>query len=429
MAQHEQQNKQQSKQQAKQNQKTKPQRVVIIGGGILGLACAYYLQRSGRAQVTVLEAGEFAASTTSQAAALLTRARSDLNASRFVAETHDVIKRFERERNETLMQRHGCWHLVDGGYPDTTLSLYQQLALAQHQIIDSRSAGEIRSTFPWLATEPDAIALEYQDDGFIDPYLLAVVYMQQAKACGARFLANTRVNSLESKDGKICAVRSTDETFECDDVLLAAGPWSKAFARRYDVALAMATVRSHYWITNNQADVRRDMPMLIDQVNGFYFRSENGALLFGVRDSQGCYTDAGKLPDDIHALAFNDDPQGWAALEENWQQLIHRCPLLENAQLNHYIAGVSSYTPDGKPLLGKAPGWHNFYVASGCSGAGIAWSGGIGKAMAASITGQDCELDLSPYGLNRFAAQEDLDVFSDEFQQQCVLARSQKKTG
>ncbi|MFC3680998.1 hypothetical protein [Bacterioplanoides pacificum] len=66
------------------------------------------------------------------------------------------------------------------------------------------------------------------------------------------------------------------------------------------------------------------MPMLIDQRNGFYFRSENGALLFGLRDSQGCVTDATQLPEDIHSLAFPQDPQGWAALEENWQALIAR---------------------------------------------------------------------------------------------------------
>ncbi len=409
--------------------------VVIIGGGILGLACAYYLQRRGDVQVTVLEAGEFAASTTSQAAALLTRARGDLNASLFVAETHDAIKRFERDRQESLMQRSGCWHLADGDYPRTTLALYRQLAQQQTSdiqppLIRDKNVAEISATFPWINIAADASALEYQDDGYIDPYLLAIVYMQQAKLCGARFLANTRVKGLETKAGKICAVRSTDETFECDDVLLVAGPWSKAFAREYGVALAMATVRSHYWITDTQTAIQRDMPMLIDQVNGFYFRSENGALLFGVRDSLGCYADASQLPDDIHSLGFSQDPQGWAALEENWQALIQRCPLLEQAQLNHYIAGVSSYTPDGKPLLGKAPGWQNFYVASGCSGAGIAWSGGIGKAMAAAITQQPCELDIQPYRLDRFNQRDqDMDVFSDEFQQQCALARSQKKTG
>jgi 4-methylaminobutanoate oxidase (formaldehyde-forming) len=406
--------------------------VVIIGGGILGLACAYYLQCRDDVQVTVLEAGEFAAATTSQAAALLTRARGDLNASLFVAETHDVIKRFERDRRERLMRRSGCWHLADGDYPRTTLALYRQLAQQQTSDIQSslvhdRNAADISATFPWINIAADASALAYLDDGYIDPYQLAIVYMQQAKLNGVRFLANTKVKGLETKAGKICAVRSADEIFECDDVLLAAGPWSKTFAREYGVTLAMATVRSHYWITDFQTMVSRDMPMLIDQENGFYFRSENGALLFGVRDSQGCYVDANHLPDDIHSLGFGQDPQGWAALEENWQALIERCPLLEQAQLNHYIAGVSSYTPDGKPLLGKAPGWQNFYVASGCSGAGIAWSGGIGKAMAATITRESCELDIQPYRLDRFS--HDTDVFSDEFQQQCAAARSQKRTG
>lgn len=412
--------------------KNQMKHVIIIGGGILGLSCAYYLQRSGQAQVTVLEAGEFAAGTTSQAAALLTRARADLNASHFVAETHDIIKRFERERNESLMQRSGCWHLMDDGGATDTLNRYQEIALSQGVTAGFHHDETIQTQFPWLNLKANATALEYRDDGFIDPYLLAIVYMQQAKNSGARLLANTRVTALQAENGTICAVRSNDETFKCDDVILAAGPWGKSFARQYGISLPMATVRSHYWITNPQDQITRDMPMLIDQANGFYFRSENGALLFGVRDSLGCYTNAEQLPDDIHALGFPEDPQGWAALEENWQALIERCPLLEQAQLSHYIAGVSSYTPDGKPLLGKPQGWQNLNVVAGCSGAGIAWSGGIGKAMAASILDDTSteRLNIAPYGLGRFGQGAAApDVFSDEFQQQCALARSQKKTG
>lgn len=104
--------------------------------------------------------------------------------------------------------------------------------------------------------------------------------------------------------------------------------------------------------------------------------------------------------------------------------------MLEQAQLSHYIAGVSSYTPDGKPLLGKPQGWQNLNVVAGCSGAGIAWSGGIGKAMAASILDDTSteRLDIAPYGLDSFGQGAAApDVFSDEFQQQCALHVARKK--
>lgn len=403
--------------------------VVIIGGGILGLACAYYLQRSGQAQVTLLEAGDFASATTSQAAALLTRARNDINASRYVAETHHIIAQFEQQLGQTLMQRPGCWHLVDGDVPLTTLQHYQQLAQPDNAP-QWRQADALRAALPAFEVGDDARALVYHNDGFIDPYLLATTYLQQARALGAVCLSQRRVTRLQSDNNRITAVLTERQSFSCDALLLAAGPWSKVLARQLDSPLAMATVRSHYWITDPQPLVARAMPMLIDQRNGFYFRSENGALLFGLRDSQGCVTDATQLPDDIHSLAFPQDPQGWAALEENWQALIARCPLLAQAQLNHYIAGVSSYTPDGKPLLGPLPGWCNAFVASGCSGAGIAWSGGIGRAVADCVLGQQGALEIACYAPERFARHNpQLDVFSAAFQQQCALARSQKKTG
>ena len=410
--------------------------LVIIGGGILGLACAYYLQRSGRVQVTLLEAGEFAAATTSQAAALLTRARSDRNASLFVAETHRIIRHFEQLSGQPLMQRVGCWHLQDssglpGINPDRS-GLMAYSAIAAHMELEThwRDASDIRQRFPWLNVTADAVALDYGDDGFIDPYLLATTYLQQARAFGARCLTQQAVVALEHDGERITAVQTDNERYRCDDVILAAGPWGKRLAQDYGVELAMATVRSHYWITDSQPAIDRHMPMLIDQRHGFYFRSENGALLFGVRDSLGCYTDASQLPADIHSLAFPQDPQGWAALDENWDALMARCPLLEQAQLSHYIAGVSSYTPDGKPLLGRAPSWKNLFIAAGCSGAGIAWSGGIGQAMADCVLGQQGQLDIACYAPDRFHRNTPgIDVFSQQFQQQCALARSQKKTG
>lgn len=413
-------------------------KVVIVGGGILGLATAYYLQTSGLAQVTVLEAGSFAAATTSQAAALLTRARTELSDGLMVDETHRVIKEFEQEFQQSFMQRHGCIHMASQGESFqaelSSLKAHYQQAKERSANSEWLSAEQIRKQLPWLTVNNDSLGLFYPDDGHADPYLLANFYLKAAKKAGAYLHQGVRIKQLLESNDKIIGVRSeNNEDWIADAVLIAGGPWSSVLAAQHNVKLGMAPVRSHYWITDNQKLVEPSQAMAIVPSSKVYFRAENKGLLFGVRDSQICIADPRELPDTqegIHGHRFENDENGWLALEENWQGLIETCPLLETAQLNHYISGVSSYTPDSLPLLGPSEEWGNLFVATGCSGAGIAWSGGIGRLLSEQILQQETFVDGRRYALNRFDNQiENVDPMDATFRQTCAQARTNKKTG
>lgn len=412
--------------------------VVIVGGGILGLSTAYYLQTSGLAQVTVLEAGSFAAATTSQAAALLTRARTELSDGLMVDETHRVIKQFEQDFKQPFMQRHGCIHIASQGenFQAELSNLQAHHQQSKARDIKSRwlNAAEIKQQLPWLAINKEDLGLHYPDDGHADPYLLANFYLKAAKDAGANMHQGIRIKQLLKSNGKISGVRSNNnEDWIADAVLIAAGPWSSVLASQHNVKLAMAPVRSHYWITDNQTQVKPSQAMAIVPNSKVYFRAENNGLLFGVRDSQICIADPrhlSKSQQGIHTHRFENDENGWLALEENWQGLIETCPLLETAQLNHYISGISSYTPDSLPLLGPSDEWENLFIATGCSGAGIAWSGGIGRLLSEQILGQKTFVDDQRYRINRFDNQiENVDPMDATFRQICAQARSNKKTG
>jgi sarcosine oxidase subunit beta len=412
--------------------------VVIVGGGILGLSTAYYLQASGLAQVTVLEAGSFAAATTSQAAALLTRARTELNDGLMVDTTHQVIKQFENDFQQSFMQRHGCIHIASQGksFQAELLRLQAHHQQATERNITSQwlNASQIKKQLPWLTVNPENVGLYYPDDGHADPYLLANFYLKSAKSAGAYLHQGIRIKQLLESNDKIIGVRSEkNEDWIADAVLIAVGPWSSVLAAQHNVKLAMAPVRSHYWISNNQKQVNAQQAMAIVPSSKAYFRAENSGLLFGVRDSQICIADPHELPESqqgIHTHRFENDENGWLALEENWQGLIETCPLLETAQLNHYISGISSYTPDGLPLLGPSEEWKNLFIATGCSGAGIAWSGGIGRLLSEQILEQQTFVDCQRYRVNRFDDQiENVDPMDATFRQICAQARSNKKTG
>lgn len=402
---------------------------LIIGGGILGAATAWSLAQRAPAgtRIRLIEAGMPAAATTSQAAALLTRVRPDPAMAALVAETFSAIDRLNEVLDAPLPLRQvGSLHLAthDAGrqYLHSTVQTASDLGLTAERL--TRDAAI--QCAPWLSADGDAEALFVAEDGYMDPVLLAQGYMTAARRLGVEVVQHCRVHALIRQQERIVGAETSLGTLEAGTVICCAGPWSTRLLAEQGVHLAMAPVRSHYWITeDNSALFPADSPMVILPDANAYARPEVGGLLFGLRDQQAVYGDPANLPDDIHGYLFNCDPDGWECLESGWGALAEVFPAIERLGIAHYLTGVSSYTPDGKPLLGKTerPG---LLAATGCSGAGIALSGGIGRLLAEMALEQTRFCDERLFALNRFGP---IDPFSKDFRVRCALARSQKRSG
>ncbi|GAA0693763.1 FAD-binding oxidoreductase [Marinobacterium maritimum] len=402
---------------------------LIIGGGILGAATAWSLAQRAPAgtRIRLVEAGMLATATTSQAAALLTRVRPDPAMAALVAQTFSAIDQLNKVLDEPLPLRQvGSLHLAtrEAGrqYLHSTARTAADLGLTTERL----KLDDVIQRAPWLSAAADAEALYVAEDGYMDPVQLAQGYITAARHLGVEVVQHCRVQSLVRQQDRVVGVQTDQGFMAAGCVICCAGPWSTQLLAEQGVSLAMAPVRSHYWITEDNTDLfPADSPMVILPDANAYARPEVGGLLFGLRDQQAVYGDPASLPENIHGYLFNCDPDGWECLESGWTELAEVFPAIEHLGIAHYLTGVSSYTPDGKPLLGQTdrPG---LLVATGCSGGGIALSGGIGRLLAELALGQAPFCDQSPFALNRFG---DVDPFSEAFRIRCALARSKKQSG
>ncbi|PSL15819.1 4-methylaminobutanoate oxidase (formaldehyde-forming) [Marinobacterium halophilum] len=402
---------------------------LIIGGGILGAATAWSLAQRAPvgSRIRVVEAGMLATATTSQAAALLTRVRPDPAMAALVAETFHAIDQLNQVLDEPLPLRQvGSLHLAtrEAGkaYLRDTAASAQTLGLRAEWL----DASAVNAHAPWLVSTSSAEALFVADDGYMDPVQLAQGYITAARRLGVEIVQQCRVEALIQEQGRITGVQTSRGVMAATTVICCAGPWSTRLLAEQGVSLAMAPVRSHYWISADNHDLFPvDSPMVILPDANAYARPEVGGLLFGLRDQQPVYGDPATLPADIHGYLFNCDPDGWECLESGYAGLAEVFPAIEQLGIAHYLSGISSYTPDGKPLLGQTaiPG---LLVASGCSGGGIALSGGVGRLLAEQALEQTPFCDHAPFALDRFGA---VDPFSEAFRIRCALARSNKRSG
>jgi 4-methylaminobutanoate oxidase (formaldehyde-forming) len=192
------------------------------------------------------------------------------------------------------------------------------------------------------------------------------------------------------------------------------------------VGLATAPVRSQYWITESDPAFPRRHPVVVLPDANAYTRPELGGLVIGLRERRSVSVDPRALPADTTGFAFDDDPHGWNALAEGSDRLQRFLPALEHVGIRHHIAGFSTYTPDGRPILGPVDGVDGLLVASGCCGAGIAISGGVGFVLAELACGRRPSIDLAPFRNDRFGA---VDPYDPAFRQRCAAARSNKSAG
>jgi len=113
----------------------------------------------------------------------------------------------------------------------------------------------------------------------------------------------------------------------------------------------------------------------------------------------------------------------WDRLAEAAENIARFFPGIVEAQFPNYVAGLSTYTPDGKIILGSVPGLSGFLAASGCCGSGIVLSAGIGGTIADLALGRAPSIDIAPFRPDRFGP---IDPFSVEFRDRCAASRANK---
>jgi sarcosine oxidase, subunit beta len=144
-----------------------------------------------------------------------------------------------------------------------------------------------------------------------------------------------------------------------------------------------------------------------------YARPESNRIVFGFREKESVSLNPRALPEKMTGYIFTEDPDGWKSLIEGVPDFGIFMPIIDELEIPHYINGLSNYTPDRIFILGPYPAVDDFLEATGCAGAGIAMSGGIGCLVAELAAG------YAPF----------VDPFDRTFIQLCTDARSGKITG
>jgi FAD-dependent oxidoreductase domain-containing protein 1 len=378
--------------------------IVIVGGGIMGSALAYWLTRlEPTASVVVVERDPTysTASSALSAASIRQQFTTAVNirisqaSIEFLRGAGDLLA-MDGAKADIGLTEAGYLYLADGASVER-LRQAHAIQTRHGAEIALLSPTELASRFPWLETADLAAGtLGLRGEGWFDGYSLLTALARKARSQGARFVRG-EVTGVELERSRVERLVLADGSrLQCGRLINAAGPWARSVAALAGVELPVFGRRRTVYVIACRADVARPFPLLIDP-SGFWIRPEGHTFIAG--------------------LAPDDDPDD-APLEPDydafearlWPALAARVPAFEAARLERAWAGYYDMNVfDHNGIVGFHPEVANLGFLNGFSGHGMQQGPVVGRAMAELILhGRFITVDLAPLAYERIPARQPL---------------------
>lgn len=387
-------------------------RVVIIGGGAVGVSCLYHLAKAGFTDCVLLEKNELTAGSTWHAAGnvpTFSGSWSIMNLQRYSTELYRSLS----EEVDYPMNYHVTGSLRLAHTEEREQEFKRAVGMGRYQGMDISliAPGELQSMYPFLETHDLVGALHDPYDGDIDPAQLT-----QALAKGSRDLGQTIQRFCPAtglrRENNEWIVETDQGEIRCEYVVNAAGYYAQRvgeYFKPFGGRTVPMMVMEHQYILfedipeietwSNEND--RKLPLLRDVDVSYYLRQEKFGFNLGPYESncRAHWSAANDpIPDDFSFQLFADDLD---RLEYHLNDAMERVPLLGKTGLSKVINGPIPYTPDGNPLIGPMPGVPNAFEACVFT-FGISQAGGAGKVLAEWITEGMTEWDMWSCDPRRF---------------------------
>lgn len=373
--------------------------LIIIGGGILGSAAAFFSARAGLKTALLEHRTALASHTTAKAVSCF---RMQWDEPDFFYLMKNSIHIYENFGELTGLGaydigiHHRGWLFAttqsDGpARLQNWIAGMRVLGLQDSEFLDGAQA---RGRFPYLS--PDVSAATFRArDGWLSPYEAATGFVRAAESSGngSRGFLETRAQKIIFENGRIAGVETTRGNFYAPRIAVCAGPHSKIFAEMCGVNLPVSLVRRQRAFIAAGARVPVNAPMVADDDTGAYWRPETGGAFLGWAQDEPPQEPLDEVHGDSDFAAVALD--ACARITPFWREVADN---LRSKEVS-VAAGQYSITPDGKPLIG-ASAMDGLYFMTGDNGFGVESAPQAARHLAQLITGELSEND-NPFRVDR----------------------------
>ncbi len=364
--------------------------VVICGGGVIGLATAYYLGKRGVPSL-VIEADSVASGASGAAAGLLSQPT--------LTERHGPVGPLQRLSFDAHLELAG--HLPEESDIDYQFARggMLQIALTESEEREDRARvdadrradlttrwlepGEARELCGWIDL-PIRGAVLPPENAQLDAYRFSLALLLAAERFGA-VLRTGRVTGVARSGDRLTGVYVDSELIPCSAAVFAMGPWTGAAAPWLETAIPVEPLKGQI------VQVRSTGPAprygFADHGDNYATPKASGLIYLGTTEERAGF-DVSPTP---------------AARDQILAFALRASAVLGEAEAVEQTACLRPLSADGVPILSSVPGLAGAFVGSGHGRKGVMQAPASGQILAQLVLGETPALDLAPFDLRRFA--------------------------
>jgi glycine oxidase len=363
--------------------------VIVVGAGAIGTSIAYQLAKAG-VRVTVLDRGQVGAGATAASAGMI-QINPDRTTPTAVATLEAESARLFQALTAELRERTG----MDVGYrpsPLLHLALHaeEEPSLREHRAWQADHGVAVA----WLdrtatldlepGLNPDLrAALYYPNDYQLMPLAFARALARTAVDLGAMVREGAAVDRLLTEGDRVVGVAIGGEHLHAGEVVIANGAWASSWSEALHTPIPVRPVRGQMVALRTVGTALRHV---VSSLEGYLVTKADGATYVGTT---------------VEEVGYDARPTaaGIARLLALAPRLV---PRLADATFASAWAGLRPGTADGRPLIGRVPGWQGVTLAAGHFRDGILLAPITGELVADLVAGRRPRLPVDDFDPGRF---------------------------
>jgi dimethylglycine dehydrogenase len=381
-------------------------RVVVIGGGVVGVSTLYHLAKKGWSDVVLVERKELTSGSTWHAAGLLPLFNMSYSVGQLhrysvsfygglEAETGQPVG-FKQVSNIRLARTRDRWD---------EFMYYKGVADTLGVKVNVLTPAEVKAIWPLCETDGLLGAIQHPEDGYIQPADLTQALAKGARAMGAEINRYTTVTSIERTASGEWLVRTDKGDIICEHIVSATGNFARKTGAMLGLDVPVIPVEHQYIVTEphpsvqaRQRDGLPEMGVLREADSSWYLREENGGFILGPYEhgAPACYVEGPDAQSEYEL--FQEDLD---RLAPHIDAAIARVPAFGQVGIKKVYNGAIAYTPDGSPIVGPAWDVPNVWLNEGHS-FGVTAAGGAGWQLAEWIVDGEPTVDMMGVDPRRF---------------------------
>lgn len=384
--------------------------IVVIGGGIIGAAIAYYCSKAGL-DITVLEKGELASGTSSRCDGnILAIDKNPGIDSQMSLKSQELVHQLNNELDIPFEYRNPGSILV--------CENEEEMEAAQKLVKQQREAGldlrmldrqDLRNESKYFADDLLG-GVECKTDSTVNPYMLTFSLFHLAQKLGTKIHTKTEVTQLMKQSDGTFRIETTNGVYTANKVVNAAGIWAPFIGEMLGVHIPIVPRKGHIIVASRQ------QPVGLRKIQEFgYLLSKFGgerqvddttkkygvALVFEPTASQNFLIGSSRQ--------FNgyETKVDWNVIRCMARRAIRFFPKIGDMTYIRTYTGLRPWTEDHFPIISHVDEVPNFYVAAGHEGDGISLAAITGKVIQEMLCDEETSIPVEPLRYDRFNKEVD----------------------